>query len=145
MQFALDPKQGDSDYRFSPIVCHSDNIIKRRVVYSSLAPNSVFLSWRHQMETFSVLLALCAGNSLVSGEFPSQRPVTRSFRIFFDLRLNKAWVNKREAGDLRRYGPTENFIVSINAIHYYIDLPIRSLGPILLIEINLYSNLTDKD
>ena len=45
--------------------------------------------WRYQMETFSALLAICAGNSPVPGEFPSQRPVTRSFDIFFDLRLNK--------------------------------------------------------
>ena len=45
--------------------------------------------WRHQMETFSALLAICAGKSPVSGEFPIQRPVTRSFDIFFDLRLNK--------------------------------------------------------
>ena len=41
------------------------------------------------METFSALLALCAGNSSVSGEFPAQRPVTRSFDVFFDPRLNK--------------------------------------------------------
>ena len=41
------------------------------------------------METFSVLLALCAGNSPVPGEFPAQRPVTRSFDVFFDLRPNK--------------------------------------------------------
>ena len=45
--------------------------------------------WRHQMETFSALLALCARNSPVTGEFPAQRPVTRSFGVFFDLRLNK--------------------------------------------------------
>ena len=45
--------------------------------------------WRHQMETFSALLAFCAGNSLVPGEFPAQRPATRSFDVFFDLRLNK--------------------------------------------------------
>ena len=45
--------------------------------------------WRHQMETFSALLAICAGNSLVPGEFPTQRPVTRSFNVFLDLRLNK--------------------------------------------------------
>ena len=45
--------------------------------------------WRHQMETFSALLAICAGNSRVPGEFPAQRPVTRSFDVFFDLRLNK--------------------------------------------------------
>ena len=45
--------------------------------------------WRHQMETFSALLAICAGNSPVPGEFPTQRPVTQSFDVFFDLRLNK--------------------------------------------------------
>ena len=45
--------------------------------------------WRHQMETFSALLAICAGNSPVTGELPAQRPVTRSFDVFFDLRLNK--------------------------------------------------------
>ena len=45
--------------------------------------------WSHQMETFSALLAICAGNSPVPGEFPTQRPVTRSFDVFFDLRLNK--------------------------------------------------------
>ena len=37
----------------------------------------------------SSLLAICAGNSPVSGEFPAQRPVTRNFDIFFDLRVNK--------------------------------------------------------
>ena len=47
------------------------------------------MTWRHQMEPFSALLALCARNSPVTGEFPSQRPVTRSFDVFFDLRLNK--------------------------------------------------------
>ena len=43
------------------------------------------------METFSALLAICAGNSPVTGEFPAQRPVTRSFDVFFDLnkRLSK--------------------------------------------------------
>ena len=44
--------------------------------------------WRHQMELFSALLAICAGNSPVTGEFPAQRPVTRSFDVFFDLCLN---------------------------------------------------------
>ena len=33
--------------------------------------------------------ALCEGNSPVTGEFPSQRPVTRSFDVFLDLGLNK--------------------------------------------------------
>ena len=43
----------------------------------------------HQMETFSALLAICAGNSPVPSEFPTQRPVTQSFDVYFDLRLNK--------------------------------------------------------
>ena len=47
------------------------------------------------MEIFSALLALCMGDSTGPGGFPSiggfpsERPVTRSFDIFFDLRLNK--------------------------------------------------------
>ena len=45
--------------------------------------------WRHQMETFSALLVLCEGNPLVTSGFYSQRPVTWSFDVFFDPRLNK--------------------------------------------------------
>ena len=40
------------------------------------------------------LLAFCAGNSPVTGEFSVQRPVTRSFDIFFDLRVSKR-LNKQ--------------------------------------------------
>ena len=45
--------------------------------------------WRYQMKAFSALLALCEGNPPVTGRFPSQRPVTRSFDMSFDLHLNK--------------------------------------------------------
>ena len=44
------------------------------------------------MTTFSALLALYGGTPPVTGGFPSQRPVTRSFGVFFDVRLNK-WVS----------------------------------------------------
>ena len=53
--------------------------------------------WRHQMEIFSALLAICVGNSPVPGEFPTQRPVTRSFDVYFDLRPNKR-VSKQSLG-----------------------------------------------
>ena len=53
--------------------------------------------WRHQMETFSALLAICAGNSPASGEFPTQRPVTRSFDVYFDLRPDKR-LSKQSLG-----------------------------------------------
>ena len=45
--------------------------------------------WRNQVETFSTLLAISAGHSPVTGELCAQRPVTRSFHIYFDLRLCK--------------------------------------------------------
>ena len=57
--------------------------------YCWLGPLNNKSWWRHQMETLSALLAICAGNSPVPGEFTAQRPVTRSFYVFFDLRLNK--------------------------------------------------------
>ena len=49
------------------------------------------------METFSVLLAICAGNSPVTGELSGQRRVTWSFNVFFDLCLNKR-LNKQSSG-----------------------------------------------
>ena len=48
----------------------------------------ILLWWSHQMETYTLLLALRAGNSPVTGGFPSQRPVTRTFDVFFDLCRN---------------------------------------------------------
>ena len=79
--------------------------------------------WRHQMETFSALLAFCAGNSPVTGEFPPQRPVTRSFDVFLDLRLNKrfskqswGWLFEmtlcplwRHCNDLKKQESTTSF------------------------------------
>ena len=46
------------------------------------------------METFSVLLVICAGNSPVTGEFPAQKLVPRGFDVFFDFRPNK-WLSKQ--------------------------------------------------
>ena len=45
--------------------------------------------WRHQMEALSA--------STVHGEFPTQMPVTRSFDVFFDLRLNNR-LSKQSRG-----------------------------------------------
>ena len=63
-----------------------------KIVYWFKFQCSLFLAWpwwRHQKKTLSALLAICSGNSPVSSEFPAQRPVTQSFDVFFDLRLNK--------------------------------------------------------
>ena len=60
----------------------------------TIQQNSSNAWWRHQMETVSVLLAICAGNSPVTGEFPAQRPVKWSFDASFNLRMNK-WLSKQ--------------------------------------------------
>ena len=64
-------------------------------------------------ENVFALLAICAENSPVTGEFPSQRPETQSFDVVFNLRLKKHWVNNCEAGDLRRHRAYYDVIVMI--------------------------------
>ena len=59
---------------------------------------------------FRVTGPLC-GEFTGPGEFPAQRPVTRSFDVIFDLRLNNGWINNRKAGGLRRYRAHYDVIV----------------------------------
>ena len=63
-------------------------------------------------------------NSPVTGEFPEQRPVTRSFEVFFDLRLNNGWVNNAGAGDLRLHHAHHDITVMIRVyFHIYKTIP----------------------
>ena len=73
--------------------------------------------WRHQMETFSALLAICAENSPV----PVNSPHKGQWRgaLMFSLiraRIN-GWVNNREAGDLRRHQAHCDVIVMYTIFH----------------------------
>ena len=54
------------------------------------------------METFSALLAICEGNSPVPSEFPIQRPVTRSFDVFFICTWINFWVDRDRDRDRDR-------------------------------------------
>ena len=69
------------------------------------------------METFSAVLATCAGISPVTDEFPAQRPVTQSFDVFC------AWINgrinNRKAGDLWRYHAHYDVTVMMLAIRTF--------------------------
>ena len=91
------------------------------------------------METCSALLAICAGNSPVT-EFPAQRPVTRSFCVFFDLCLSKRLSKNGMTGDLRRHcadydvilmnmstGNMAQTIQDLTKIYYW--LPHREIVP----------------
>ena len=81
------------------------NVFENKVWYwHSQFPHSW---WRYQMEMFSASLALYAENSPITREFPTQRPVTRSFDVFFDLRLNKR--------------------LSIQSWGWWLEIPSRSL------------------
>ena len=76
--------------------------------------------WRHQMKTFSALLALCAGNSPV----PVNSPHKGQWRgaLMFTLicaRIND-WVNNREAGDLRRH--LDHYDVSVMLLSLMLSL-----------------------
>ena len=78
------------------------------------------------METFSALLAMCAGNSPVPGEFPAHRPVTRSFDVLFDLCLNK-----RLSKPQRQFSKTDievciyflDYILQKNIVWNYLSTP----------------------
>ena len=58
-------------------------------VDSYIPPCTIFHMMTSLNGTFSALPAFCAGNSPVTGKVPSQRPMTRSIDVFFDMRLNK--------------------------------------------------------
>ena len=59
--------------------------------------------WRHQMETFSALLAICAGNSTVTGKFPHKGQWRGALMFSLICVWINGWVNNRDAGDLRRH------------------------------------------
>ena len=68
------------------------------------------------METFSALLAIFVGNAPVPGEFPAQRPVTRSFDGFIDLRLNKQMSKQSRGGWFETLSHHYDIIVMIKDI-----------------------------
>ena len=78
-------------------------------------PQEIATWWRHQRETFSALLAICAGNSPVTVEFPAQRPVTRSFEVFFDLHRNNRSSKPSWASVLRR--PLAHYDATVMEAH----------------------------
>ena len=55
----------------------------------AISPTHGFCMMASPNGNIFALQAICAGISPVTGEFPAQRPVTRTFDVFFNLRLNK--------------------------------------------------------
>ena len=73
--------------------------------------------WRHQWKHSPRYWTF-----VVTCEFPSQRPVTRIFYVFFDLRLNN-----HEAGDLRCHRAHYDVIVMLRNVNLSPFLPLLPL------------------
>ena len=72
--------------------------------YSRYNKNTACLPWWcHQMETFSALLAFCAGKSQVTGESPHKGQWRRALMFPLICTWINNWENNSEAGDLRRH------------------------------------------
>ena len=95
---AIGTAEGKYDFWYK----RSDN--KDATKYKSLWDNirkQCHSWWRHQMETFSALLALCAGNSPVPVNSPHKGQWRGALMLSFICVWINDWVNNREAGDLR--------------------------------------------
>ena len=96
-------------------------------VHVSFCVSKLEFRWRHQMETFSKLLALCEGNhwSLVDSPHKGQ---WQNFGIFFDLHLNKRlskhskcrWFEMPSCS-LWRHGKEISQMWSYSLIHEYLS------------------------
>ena len=75
--------------------------------------NTVDSLWRHQMETFSALLAICAGNSPLPVNSPHKGQWRGALMFTLICAPINGWVNNREAGDLRRYRAHYDVIVML--------------------------------
>ena len=71
----------------------SEFILKFRVKPTNTKPQQMGHNAKRMMTSSNGnifrITGLCVGNSTVTGQFPSQRPVARSFDVIFHLRLNK--------------------------------------------------------
>ena len=109
------------------------------------------------METFSSLLACCARNSPVTSEFPTQRPVTRKFDVFFDPRLNqqlsKQWRRRwfetpshslwRQCNDYIKYAMTNCVTHKCwSVIEFTKDTPIRMCFLVFIVSVEENIDLT---
>ena len=88
---------------------------------------TLYTWWRHQMETFSALLALCAGNSPVPVNSPHKGQWRGALMFTLICAGINDWVNNREAGDLRRH--LDHYDVSVMMSH---GITYVVYGPILL-------------
>ena len=79
--------------------------------------------WRHQMEAFFALLAICAGNSPVTGEFPHKGQWHGALMFPLIYAWINGWINNREAGDLRHHRTHYDITAMCSTAMMHINLP----------------------
>ena len=116
--------------RMDPYSCpliyqYIDSVIRNGIIKSAVSvytvPHYNVPWWRHQMETFSALLAICVGTSPVPGEFPTQGQWRGALIFYLICVWINDWVNNREAGDLRSYCAHYDVTVMLCNIIWYTE------------------------
>ena len=79
--------------------------------YECISWVSCWTWWRHKTKIFSALLALCAGNSPVTVNYPHKGQWRGALMFSLICAWINRWVNNREAGDFRRHHPHHDVIV----------------------------------
>ena len=99
------------------MVQHTNHWNYRCVTWPHGVPNQCQgLLWRHQMETFSALLAICAGNHRSPVNSPHKGQWRGALKFSLICVWINDWVNDREAGDLRRNRTHYDVIVMFIAV-----------------------------
>ena len=95
--------------------------------------------WRHKMETYSALLAICAGNSPVNSPHKGQWRGALMFSLIC-VWIN-SWVNTREAGDLRCH--RAHYDVIVMTVSYVTFIPQVAQHPSGTYMINSTAQMND--
>ena len=89
--------------------------------------------WRHQMETFSALLALCTRNSPVPVNSPHKDQWRRALMFYLITAWINDWVNNREADDLRCHrGHYDVNVMSLNFWVLSLHWALTIIGPFVV-------------
>ena len=130
----------------STILCVKSGFLKKD---NSLVSWESMSWWRHQMETFSALQALCAGNSPVTGEFPSHKDQWRgALMVSLICAWTNIWANNGDAGDLRRhrthYDVTLMVVACLGLVLYMMAIPTKtSICYLIEAEWLMYASVTN--
>ena len=76
--------------------------------------------WRHQMETFFALLALCEGDHRSPVDSPDKGQWHGALMFSLISAWTSNWANNRDVGDLRRHRPHYDVTLMNNGVYRFI-------------------------